>query len=611
MGETRIDKIDIAMIDLKNIKLIIWDLDDTLWAGTLSEGGVKLPNEHRNLIENLTDCGIINSICSKNDYDSTVVELKKLEIWEHFVFASINWENKGARIKNIIDQMALRPVNVLFLDDNTFNIKEAKFILPELQVAMPDIIPSLMEQVKELPVKDKKHKRLNQYKVLQEKSKAAEQYDSNEAFLFDSNIKVEICNDCISQIDRIHELILRTNQLNYTKKRISIEELNDILLNEEYNCGYVTVKDKYGDYGLVGFYAVNPLGEAEHFLFSCRTMGQMIEQYVYARLRFPKLNVVGEVRTQLNNLDCPAWINQEIVSTTIDSEELSCKILLKGPCDLSNSQSYIKVKDDITAEFTYVKEENGQIIDTYNHSVHIRGLYENTVETNKKIEEDCAFIDKDALCNGTFFKREYDVIVLSSLIESVYNIYQNKETGVKVVYRKSIDKQKDELFFKNYEYVGLTTPEEYEQFLIDCLAWLPSKTTLCIILGVTRNLKDSSALSNRHKEINDIVKKVAVGNKRLKYIDVDEFVHSENDITDSINHYTSRVYYEIAQAIIKVVKESTGQNLIIAKQSSVYVDSFLKRIRTSIKKVIKQETILYKFLKRVYLLLTRRVDNVK
>ena len=87
-------------------------------------GGVNLPNEHRTLIENLTDCGIINSICSKNDYDSTVEELKKLEIWDHFVFASINWENKGIRIKNIIDQMALRPVNVLFLDDNTFNIKE-------------------------------------------------------------------------------------------------------------------------------------------------------------------------------------------------------------------------------------------------------------------------------------------------------------------------------------------------------------------------------------------------------------------------------------------------------------------------------------------------------
>ena len=424
------DKINIAMIDLKNIKLIIWDLDDTLWTGTLSEGEIKLPIEHRTFIENLTDCGIINSICSKNDYDTTVEELKKLEIWEHFVFASINWENKGARIKNIIDHMALRPVNVLFLDDNTFNIKEAKFLLPELQVAMPDVIPSLIEQVKDLPAKDKKHKRLNQYKVLQEKSKAAEQYDSNEAFLFDSNIKVDICNDCISQIDRIHELILRTNQLNYTKKRISIEELNDILSNEEYNCGYVTVKDKYGDYGLVGFYVVNPLGEAEHFLFSCRTMGQMIEQYVYARLGFPKLNVVGEVRTQLNNLDCPAWINQEIESTTIDSEELSCKILLKGPCDLSNSQSYIKVKDDITAEFTYVKEGNGQIIDTYNHSVHIRGLYENTVEINKKIEEDCAFIDKYALCNGTFFRGEYDVIVLSSLIESVYHIYQHKETGV-------------------------------------------------------------------------------------------------------------------------------------------------------------------------------------
>ena len=243
------------MIDITKIKLIIWDLDDTLWRGTLSEGGAQLPIEHKQLLIDLTDVGIINSICSKNDLDSTRAELQRLGIWDLFVFASINWDNKGARLRNMIEQMALRPINVLFIDDNTFNLQEAKHYLPELQIAMPDIIPEIIHQVNTLDKKDTDHKRLQQYKVLEEKTCAAAEYDSNEAFLYASNIRVTIHKDCLTVADRLHELLLRSNQLNYTKKRISLDELTAIINDPNYDCGYVTVKDVYGDYGIVGFYA--------------------------------------------------------------------------------------------------------------------------------------------------------------------------------------------------------------------------------------------------------------------------------------------------------------------------------------------------------------------
>ena len=82
-------------MNLSKIKLIIWDLDDTLWRGTLSEGGVDIPAENFQLIVDLTDIGIINSICSKNDYEPTKAKLQQLGIWDYFVFPSINWENKG------------------------------------------------------------------------------------------------------------------------------------------------------------------------------------------------------------------------------------------------------------------------------------------------------------------------------------------------------------------------------------------------------------------------------------------------------------------------------------------------------------------------------------
>ena len=55
------------MIDFSKIKLIIWDLDETFWDGTLSDGTMSIIEKNIALIQQTTDCGVINSICSKND----------------------------------------------------------------------------------------------------------------------------------------------------------------------------------------------------------------------------------------------------------------------------------------------------------------------------------------------------------------------------------------------------------------------------------------------------------------------------------------------------------------------------------------------------------------
>lgn len=66
-------------MDFSKIKLIIWDLDETLWKGTLSEESVVLPDEHKNLIIKLTDIGIVNSICSKMMRHGLILNLKNME----------------------------------------------------------------------------------------------------------------------------------------------------------------------------------------------------------------------------------------------------------------------------------------------------------------------------------------------------------------------------------------------------------------------------------------------------------------------------------------------------------------------------------------------------
>lgn len=622
-------------MNIETIKLIIWDLDDTFWNGTLSEGGAQPIERNLQIVRMTTDCGIVNSICSKNEAESTITYLKKINIWDYFVFASINWENKGQRLKQLIDKMALRPQNVLFIDDNSFNLQEAKHYLPDLQVAAPDILEQLWEQVQQLPQKDKTHKRLKQYKVLETKAEEQSHFDNNEDFLFSSQIRVTIHHDCVNEITRLHELILRSNQLNYTKKRITEDELRVLLADKLYDCGYVEVKDRFGDYGIVGFYALKD-NVLEHFVFSCRTMGQLIEQWVYAQLGFPALEVVGEVRTQLNKTDCPAWINQSSVEdirietdVNMATETSHCKILIKGPCDLYRSERYIKdVGGEVDTEFTYV-DDKGRLITAYNHSVHILGLHEYTENEKQQIVGDCPFVDPNML-NAKFFTGNYDIIFLSSLIETPYGIYQKKGTNIKVVFghkhcqltnkanwesyvsdhvlncNNHFTMQFLEQFTEQYEFVGSTTPESYVDFLDKVLQWLPKKTTLCIILGTTYPHNGQEEWAQSHRIINDAVKSFASTHPRLCYIDLDDIIKSENDFTDgSLTHYSARVYFEIAEKMLQIVKDCTGKQVSGINHNIVVLDSIVLRITRRFNNIFSPKGKLYRFLKPIYFRITR------
>lgn len=64
----------------KDIKVVIWDLDETFWNGTLSEGGITPVQAHIDLVKALVDRGIMCSICSKNDYEQAKAKLTELGI---------------------------------------------------------------------------------------------------------------------------------------------------------------------------------------------------------------------------------------------------------------------------------------------------------------------------------------------------------------------------------------------------------------------------------------------------------------------------------------------------------------------------------------------------
>lgn len=576
-------------MEYNKLKLVIWDLDDTFWNGTLSEGGIEAIDANIQLIKTLTDCGVINAICSKNDEQPVIQKLQELGIADYFVFVSVNWQPKGKRIQLMLKDMGLRAVNCLFLDDNIVNLNEAVYYEPNLNVSEPNIIPNLINYFETQPKKDLAHSRLNNYKILEKKRKAQSEASDNMEFLFDSETHVELHNDCEAHIDRLAELILRTNQLNYTKRRDSKDELLTLIHDPLVKSGYVTVGDKFGDYGIVGFYAIKN-NKCIHFLFSCRTIGQGVEQYVYANLGYPKLHVVGEVINNVDASPAPAWINNQTKQINKKTKS-NTKIVFKGACDLHIVSDYLQ-SSNIIEEFTYISKNN-QVIEHHNCSVNYLVHPFLSKEQQEELLHDCMFNDA-AMFQTVMYNPDIALVLLSTMIEANIGIYRNKKTGIRIAFGESLypltDKNNWDLyinqkiftaenkftkewlkeFSSKYKFEGALAPEQILQNAKLTLSKLNPSAKICYFLGSeTPYLKNTQPnYNNRHliyKQINTLFREWAKTEKRVLLVDFNNYIHTQNDFTNNINHFVRRVYFEAATTINGYISEITGNK---AKQKS-------------------------------------------
>ena len=359
----------------RDIKVVIWDLDETFWNGTLSEGGITPVQAHIDMVRELVDRGIMCSICSKNDFETARARLVELGIWDRFVFPHIDWSPKGQAVQSILTRMQLRDENALFLDDNHMNLQEVKFFSPGMAcvdaAGSTDGAQADLTGLLDLPQlkgkADKGHSRLQQYRVLETKESDQKEGNlSNEDFLRQSGIKVRVITDFDDQMDRVHELINRTNQLNFTKQRVNTPEekaeLARILRVPGVHAGLVQVQDRYGDYGIVGFFCVHKRfngTNVHHFAFSCRTLNMGIEQWVWQHLDRPEFKVVGPVSS---SLDDPAKVDWIALVDDFDAEQSSIsdrRLCLVGGCDLQQVSFYCGSQRD---EYVNKPDDNGLIV---------------------------------------------------------------------------------------------------------------------------------------------------------------------------------------------------------------------------------------------------------
>lgn len=272
---------EIKRANAGRIKCLIFDLDDTLWEGTLTEGGGKrLRDGAAELIRTLDSRGILMSIASKNDFDSAVKALEAIDptLPDMFLCPQISWGTKSAAVGRIAESLNLKMCNIAFIDDSAFQRDEVKFAHPDITVYDAAELKELAQRP-ELTVRfiteDCKNRR-SMYRADMAREGAKVDFDgTDEAFMHTLDMHLSVKRVDESSLRRVEELTLRTHQLNSTGYTYSYEELTSFIDSPRHEFFIAGLTDKYGDSGKVGLVLMEDAGDAyvlKLLIVSCRVM---------------------------------------------------------------------------------------------------------------------------------------------------------------------------------------------------------------------------------------------------------------------------------------------------------------------------------------------------
>ena len=569
------------------IKLLIWDLDDTFWRGTLSEGPVEAVVDNLALVRDTAARGLVHTVVSKNDAAPAEAKLRELGIRELFVFPRISWQPKGPVIKQLLLDMQLRAPNALFLDDNPLNRAEAEFYNPGLQTADPAALPTLAPLLRAAGQPDPHFTRLNQYRLLERQQQARAAYHDNLAFLRDAQVRVELREGAavLPDLARIEELINRSNQLNFTKQRVRQDDLPAGIADPAYRWGTVRVRDRFGDYGLVGVYAVNQADRRlTQFVFSCRILHLGVEQFTYAHLGFPTLEVQGEVATELTATDYPDWITLETTAPppTSAAAPTKLRVLLKGGCDLGQLTPFLQAfQVEVIEEFNYVNEN--QIPVHVEHTALLRAGRELPPPAQALLAA-LPFLGPETF-DTKLWSDDYDALVYSPLMDYTQELYREQATGREVpfggyqnlttadpaaqaaTYARRRFRGLDEAFLRRFqrefEFAGQITPARFRENLRWLRAQVPAAVPIFLLNGAEIDVPGSPEVgaARRHAAMNAALADFVAEAENCYLVDVREFVRTPADVTNNLRHYQRAHYRTLAQHLALLIEQWQGRQL--------------------------------------------------
>lgn len=289
-------------------KCIVLDCDDTLWGGIVGEDGlqgIRLGDEfpgkafcdfQRYLLW-LKNNGIFLTIVSKNNpddvfevfdkHDAMVLSRKDIAAFE------IGWESKVEGIKRIAKKLNIGLDSLVFIDDSAKEIGEVRdrlsevtcLLTPEELAHLPGLLRKTdLFDTSEITDEDRKRTEM----IVSEQSRLSLQEAMLEVdFRKSLKLEVHVFEMEKQHLARITQLINKTNQFNMTTIRRTQNEVEVLVKNKDFLVLGCEVKDRYGEYGLVGVAILkkkNKVCDIDTLLMSCRVLGRGAETAFIAKL---------------------------------------------------------------------------------------------------------------------------------------------------------------------------------------------------------------------------------------------------------------------------------------------------------------------------------------
>nr|MDJ0729888.1 amino acid adenylation domain-containing protein [Crocosphaera sp.] len=285
-------------------KVIVLDCDQTLWNGVCGEdevNGIKIDPPFRALQEFMIaqqQAGKLICLCSKNQPEDVFRVFEQhpdmLLKRDHLVNWRINWQAKSENLKSLATELQLGLDSFIFIDDNPIECAEVRANSPDvLTLQLPQDchkITQFLEHIwafEQLQTTEEDKQRTTLYQQNKQRQHLQENSLSFQDFLAQLNLEVEILPLEKEQLPRVAQLTQRTNQFNLTTIRRSETEIQKLCNLDKFEGQIVKVKDRFGDYGLVGLllfeYQENAL-MVDTFLLSCRVLGRGVEHKMLAHL---------------------------------------------------------------------------------------------------------------------------------------------------------------------------------------------------------------------------------------------------------------------------------------------------------------------------------------
>ncbi len=293
-------------------KVLVTDLDNTLWQGVIGEDGVSgigigpgtpAGEAHLRLQRYMLDLkrrGILLAVCSKNNPEEA-----KLPFLEHsqmalrledFAAFRANWDDKVTNLRALAADLSLGTDSFVFLDDNPLEREWVRSQLPEVAVVELDSAPfHYVRQLdrgcyfESIALSAEDLARAEQYRVEAKREGLRSSASSLDEFLAGLRLEASVEPVSAANLTRVTQLVNKTNQFNLTTRRYTEAEVRAIAEDRGGWAGAFHMSDCLGSYGLIGVLFCRPDGrkdawEIDTWLMSCRTLGRQMEKFMFDRM---------------------------------------------------------------------------------------------------------------------------------------------------------------------------------------------------------------------------------------------------------------------------------------------------------------------------------------